>query len=127
MPVTLRHVPALFGATTTTFGGMVSIFYPRSTMLSFGLPAHIADIDATWPVWVIGQAHTTVIGILIFIFYFRRQLDVIDIILGVSSAYAALIDSYVIYNQGEVTQAAVRLVLTGSFAVWGLTGMTSSR
>ena len=105
----------------------MSMFYTRSTMLSFGLPAHIADIHATWPVWIIGQAHTTVIGMLIFIFYFRRQLDVVDIILGVSSAYAALVDSCVIYSQGEVAQAVVRLVLTGSFAAWGLTGMTSSR
>lgn len=117
MPVTPRHIPALFSATTTTVGGMMSIFYTRSTMLSFGLPAHIANTDATWPVWVIAQAHTTVMGLLLFIFYFRGQLDVVDIVLGVSSAYAALIDSYIIYSEGEVAHAVIRLLLTGSFAI----------
>jgi hypothetical protein len=122
-----RHIPALFGATTTTLGGMLALFYPRATMLSSGLPAHIATVPDTWPVWVIGQAHTSVIGIPIFTFYYRRQLDVVDIILGVSSGYAALVDSYIIWSQGQAAQASLGLVATGLFSVWGLVGMSYSR
>lgn len=127
MPLKLRHIPALFSATTTTFGGPLSLFWPRSTMISFGLPAAIADVPATWPVFKIAQAHTTVLGLILYTFYFRGQLEAVDIVLGVSSAYAALIDSYVLYSTGEASNAAVRLFLTGSFAVWGLCGMTSRR
>lgn len=101
------------------------MFHTRTTMLSFGLPAHIADVPGTWPVWVIAQAHTSIMGILIFIFYFRRQLDIVDIILGVSSGYAALVDSYVIWSQGEAAKAALRVGVTGLFCAWGLAGMTS--
>jgi hypothetical protein len=71
-------------------------------MLSFGLPAHIADIHATWLVWVIGPAHTTAIGLQIFIFYFCRQLDIVDIIVGLSSSYAALVDSCILYIQVDI-------------------------
>ncbi|RYP56098.1 hypothetical protein DL771_012161 [Monosporascus sp. 5C6A] len=122
-----RHIPALFSATTTTLGGMLAMFHARATMLSFGLPAHIANVPVTWPVWVIGQAHASIIGILIFIFYFRRQLDIVDIILGVSSGYAALVDSYVVWSQGEAAKAALRLIVTGLFCAWGLAGLTSRR
>jgi hypothetical protein len=96
-------------------------------MISFGLPAHIADVPATWPLFKIAQAHTTVLGLILYIFYFRGELESVDTVLGVSSAYAALIDAHVLYSTGEVSSAVVQLLLTGSFAVWGLMGMTAGR
>ena len=122
-----RHIPALIGACGMTFGGMFSMVNARASMLNFGLPTQIADVPATSPVWVIAQARTTTLGILMFTFYFRRQLDVVDIIMATISGYAALIDSYVVSSQGYTANAAFRLVVPGLFCVWGLAGMTARR
>ncbi|ROV95113.1 hypothetical protein VSDG_05864 [Cytospora chrysosperma] len=91
----LRHIPALFVASTMTFGGVWPIFNARGAMLEFGFPSHIASVPAAAPVMVIGQVRTTVIGLLVFLHYSRNQLDVVDTIMAITGAYAGLLDSYV--------------------------------
>jgi hypothetical protein len=54
-----RYIPVLFATITSTLGGIVTTFHSRHTMLSYGLPMHITGVPITWPVWMIGQCHTT--------------------------------------------------------------------
>lgn len=108
------------------FGGIWPIFNPRGAMLEFGFPARIADTPAAAPVMVIGQARTTCIGLLVFLFYSRNQLDLIDQVMAVTGAYAGLVDSYVVWKQGETRHAVFRLVSSWLLAAWGFAGLTVS-
>lgn len=94
-------------------------------MLEFGFPARIADTPAAAPVMVIGQARTTCIGLLVFLFYSRNQLDVIDQVMAVTGAYAGLVDSYVVWKEGAPRKVIFRLVSSWLIAAWGFSGLTA--
>ncbi|KAI3337487.1 hypothetical protein HD806DRAFT_41940 [Xylariaceae sp. AK1471] len=124
----LRHIPALLIASTTTFGGMWPLlFSARSAMLEFGLPERIANTAVAAPVFVVGNARTTVIGLLTFLFYSRRQLDVVDTIMAVTGLYCGLVDSYVVWREGNPSYAVFRLISSGLISAWGVMGMTAGR
>lgn len=113
-------------ASTMTFGGMWPLFNARGAMLEFGFPAKIADTPAAAPVMAIGQARTTCIGLLVFLFYSRGQLDQIDLVMAVTGAYAGLVDSYVVWKAGNPGKAASRLISSWMVAAWGFAGLTAS-
>ena len=123
----LRHIPALFAASTMAFGGLWPMFDARGAILEFGLPARIADTPATAPVMVVGNVRTTIIGLLMLIFYSRGQYEVVDTFMAVTGAYAGLIDSYVVWKEGNPGKAAARLVSSGLIAAWGFAGWTAGR
>lgn len=108
-----------------TFGGIWPLFNTRDAMLEFGFPAHVAEAPAAAPVMAIGQARTTVIGLLAFIFYSRDQLDAVDTLMAVTGAYAGLVDGYVVWRQGKPSTALFRLVSSGLIAAWGWAGLTA--
>lgn len=122
----LRHIPALFIATTTTFGGMWPLFDARGAMLEFGFPARIANTPACAPVMVMGTVRTSIIGMLLYIFYARNQLDVVDTILAVTGAYAGVIDSYLVWREGKPGKAVFRLVSSLLISAWGIAGWTTA-
>ncbi|KAK2601144.1 hypothetical protein N8I77_010614 [Diaporthe amygdali] len=123
----LRHVPTLFTATVMTFGGMWSYFDPRAAMLEFGLPDRIAATPAAGTVMHINNARTTVLGMCLYTLYFRRQLAACDTILAVLGAYAGLVDSYVVWREGNPRKAAFRLASSWLLSAVGLAGWTSGR
>lgn len=108
-----------------TFGGMWPIFDARGAILEFGFPARIADTPAAAPVMVIGSARTTCIGLLVFLFYSRNQLDLVDQVMAVIGAYAGLVDSYVVWKEGRPRKAVFRLVSSWLLAAWGFAGLTA--
>ncbi|KAI6080689.1 hypothetical protein F4821DRAFT_265673 [Hypoxylon rubiginosum] len=122
---TPRHIPALFVATTMTFGGMWPLLDARSAMLEFGMPAHVAEAPAARPAFVVGNVRTTVIGSLVFIFYARGQLDAVDTIMAVTGAYAGLVDSWVVWREGNTGKAVSRLVSSWVIAALGFVGFTA--
>lgn len=101
------------------------MFNAEGAILEFGSPAHIAKAPAAGPVMVIGQARTTVIGILVFLFYSRNQLELVDTVMAVTGAYAGLVDSYAVWKEGNLRMAAFRLMSSGLIAAWGYAGWTS--
>ncbi|KAI1851410.1 hypothetical protein JX265_000356 [Neoarthrinium moseri] len=123
----LRHIPALFAATTTTFGGLWPLFDPRGSLHEFGFTSRIADSPAAAPVMIIGCARTSILGILMFYYYSRGQLEVVDTILGVFGAYAGLIDSYVVWKEGNLRKAIFRFVSSGLLSAWAFSGQTAGR
>ena len=127
MPVSfaLRHIPALISATALTFGGMWPLFNAKAAMLEFGFPARIAESPAAAPVMAVGMVRTTALGLLMFIFYFRGETQILDTFLAVSGGYLGLVDSYVVWKQGQPKQAVFRLISSALFSAWGFAGWTS--
>ncbi|KAK9419293.1 hypothetical protein SUNI508_01270 [Seiridium unicorne] len=121
----LRHIPILFTATVMTFGGMWSYFDPRGAMLEFGFPDRIAGTPAAAAIMHINNARTTVIGICLYTLYFRRNLDACDTILAVLGAYAGLVDSWVVWKEGNPRKAAFRLSSSWLLSAVGLAGWTA--
>ncbi|KAI1761493.1 hypothetical protein GGR53DRAFT_23833 [Hypoxylon sp. FL1150] len=124
---TPRHIPALFVATAMTFGGMWPLLDARAAMLEFGMPPRVAEAPAARPVFVVGNARTTVLGALVFIFYARGRLDAVDTILAVTGAYAGLVDSWVVWREGKSKNALFRLVSSWAVSAIGLVGFTAGR
>lgn len=123
----LRHVPTLFTATAMTFGGMWTYFDPRGAMLEFGLPDRIAATPAATAVMHINNARTTVLGMCLYTLYFRRQLAACDIILAILGAYAGVVDSYVVWKEGNPRKAAFRLTCSWLLSAVGFSGWTAGR
>ena len=121
----LRHLPALLAATTMTFGGMWSYFDPRAAMLEFGLPDRIASTPAAAAVMHINNARTTVLGMCLYALYATRQRAACDTILAILGAYAGLVDSYVVWKEGNPSKAAFRLVSSWLISAAGFAGWTA--
>ncbi|KAI0869679.1 hypothetical protein GGS24DRAFT_493561 [Hypoxylon argillaceum] len=119
------HIPAIIVATTMMFGGMWPAFDPRGSMLEFGFPSRIANSPEAGPVMVIGQARGTVVGLLMFIFYYRRQFYLLDTFMAVTGAYTGIMDSYVVWKQGNPRFALFRLIISGFISALGFFGWTA--
>lgn len=112
-------------ASSLTFGGLWPIFDAQGSMLEFGFPPSIASAPAAAPVMVIAQVRSTVIGVLLFLFYARSQFDLVDTVMAVMGTWAGLVDSYVVWNvQGSARWALFRFVSSGLIAAWGYAGWT---
>lgn len=101
------------------------MFNARGAMQEFGFPARIASAPAAGPVMVIGQARGTVIGLLVFLFYSRNQFELVDTVMAVTGAYAGLVDSYVVWKEGNPRHALFRLISSGLISLWGYAGWTA--
>ncbi|KAI0468216.1 hypothetical protein F4859DRAFT_517404 [Xylaria cf. heliscus] len=120
------HIPALIAGSTMAFGGMWSIFDARGSMLEFGFPARIAETPMATPVFVVGNVRTTCLGFLMLLFYWRQQYAVVDTCLAVTGAYAGLVDSYVVWKEGNPRKALFRLASSGFLSAWGYLGWTAA-
>ncbi|KAK7981353.1 hypothetical protein PG996_009041 [Apiospora saccharicola] len=120
-----RHIPALFTATVMTFGGLWTFFDPHGSMLEFGLPERVARTREAAAVMHINNARTTTIGMCMYALYFTRQLPACDTILAILGAYAGLVDSWVVWREGNPRKAAFRLVSSGLLSAAGFARLTS--
>lgn len=121
-----RHLPALFTAGAQCFGTIWPLIGgggARGIMMHYGLPARIADVPETWPAWNAGNARTACLGILMLIFYSRRQYAVLDTFLIVIGGYLGLVDCIVLWGE-DPKMALFRFLGSGVFAVAGLAGVT---
>lgn len=119
-----RHIPALFIATTTTFGGLIPFFNAERAMLEFGLPPRIASSQPAQAVMITSSTRITAIGLLLYTFYFQNKLEAVDIVL-ISLGYIGLSDAYVCWREGVPMRGLVRGGSGLAFAVWGWFGMTA--
>ncbi|KAI0975200.1 hypothetical protein F4678DRAFT_419592 [Xylaria arbuscula] len=123
----LRHIPSLFVATVTSVGVLWPITNPRRSLLEFGFPTRIADSPAAAPVMLIAQIRTTTIGLVMYILYFKGQMEALDVILAVYGTVAGLVDSYAVWKEGNTGKAIFRLITSWTLATCGLAGMTAGR
>jgi hypothetical protein len=54
-------------------------------------------------------------------------MDVVDTFMGVMGAWAGVVDSYVVWKEGDPSKAIFRLVSSWLIAAWGFAGMTAGR
>lgn len=122
----LRHIPALFVATTSTISSIWAMVNTQSALHEFGFPPTIATSAAAAPVIIVGQARLSVIGLALFVFYARGQLEVVDTILAILGFYAGLVDSWTVWRTGSPPSWALfRLVSSWMVGVWGVVGGTA--
>lgn len=88
-------------------------------MAEFEFLAKIANAPAAAPVIVIRGLHTPDISLLVFTFYTRNQLDLVNLVMAVTGAYCGLVDSYVVWKECKLSKAVTRLISSGLFAAWG--------
>ncbi|KAI0535046.1 hypothetical protein GGR58DRAFT_480560 [Xylaria digitata] len=120
-----RHIPALFAASVSTVAILWPTTSPRRSLLAFGFPLHIAESPAAAPVMVIAQVRTTTIGLVMFVLYFKGQMEALDVILAVYGTFAGLIDSYTVWRQGRTRRALYRIATSGIGAACGFAGVTA--
>ncbi|KAI1331513.1 hypothetical protein F5Y16DRAFT_269778 [Xylariaceae sp. FL0255] len=120
-----RHLPALFTATVSTVAILWPTTSPRRALLAFGFPLPIADSPAAAPVMMIAQVRTTTIGLVMFILYFKGQMEALDVIMAVYGTIAGIIDSYTVWKQGRRKRAIYRLATSGIGAACGIIGVTA--
>ncbi|KAI1124992.1 hypothetical protein F5Y10DRAFT_18178 [Nemania abortiva] len=123
----IQHIPSLIVASTINFGGIWPLFDARGAMLEFGFLPRIADPSSSAPIFQVGNARTTAIGLITFLFYSRQQFEVVDTIMAITGAYCGLIDSYVVWREGRPRQAIFRLVSSGFLSACGFWGLTAGR
>ena len=121
----LRHIPTLFVATTTTFGGLIPFYNAEYAIKELGLPKRIAVSREAHPVMILSSARITALGALMFVFYFQGKLAEVDIIMLVMGAYLGPVDGYVCWREGVPDKAVFRFVSGLLIAAWGWFGMTA--
>ncbi|KAI0097648.1 hypothetical protein GGR51DRAFT_577936 [Nemania sp. FL0031] len=123
----LQHIPGLIVASSMTFGGIWPLFDAHGAMSEFGFPQRIASAPPTAPVFQVGNARTTTIGLLTFFYYARQQYEIVDTIMTITGAYCGLLDSYIVWREGRPRHAIFRLVSSGFLSAWGFWGLTAGR
>lgn len=119
------HIPALFVASALTFGGMWPYFDATSAIQDFGLPKRIANSKEARGVFLVSASRTTVIGAIMFAFYFQDKLADVDTVMVILGSYVGAADGYVCWREGVPDKAVFRSLSGLAIAVWGWYGMTT--
>lgn len=105
---TFAHIPTLFVAAATTFGGLIPIFNAEYAILEFGLPPRIASSNPAQSIMILSSARISTLGLALFVFYFQDKLVAVDTIL-LLLGYVGLVDGYVCWLEGVPKKALFRL------------------
>ncbi|CAG8981796.1 hypothetical protein HYALB_00004739 [Hymenoscyphus albidus] len=119
----LGHIPALFVATATTFGGLMPFFNAEHAILEFGLPQRIASSKPAQSVMILSSARISTLGLTLFVFYFQEKLAAVDTIM-LLLGYVGLVDGYVCWLEGVPKKAMFRLASGLLIAGCGWFGLT---
>jgi hypothetical protein len=123
---TWTHIPTLFVATATTFGGLVPFFNAKYAIEEFGLPKRIATSKEAQSVMILSSARITALGACMLTFYFANKFAEVDTIMVVMGAYVGLVDGYVCWKEGVLNKAIFRTLSGAAIAAWGWFGMTAA-
>lgn len=121
-----RGIVPLVIAMTSLWDAFAVVLDPRGAMQDFGFPAWIANTPACYPVFVMTTVRMEVIGVLLFTFYAREQLEVVDTILAVTGLYLGAMDSLLLWRAHRSRQAFRHILICFTMAIWGLAGCTST-
>ncbi|KAI9901032.1 hypothetical protein N3K66_002849 [Trichothecium roseum] len=119
-----RHIPSLFIATTFTLGGLLPFWDPARAMREYGFPGHVADARAARSPFAAYGSRTTMIGVLMWACYARRDLVFLDTILS-SLLVAGVADGYLCWREGVPGRGVFRFACSVALGGWGLLGLTS--
>ena len=120
----VRHIPSLFIAAATTFGGLVAFFDAEYAIEGFGLPRRIACSKEAQAVMILSSTRTTAIGATIFAFYFQDKFAEVDVIMAILGAYVGAVDGHVCWREGMPGKAIFHATLGLVIAAVGWLGLT---
>ncbi|EEQ30555.1 hypothetical protein McanMca71_000741 [Microsporum canis] len=121
---TAWHIPPLFVATATTFGGLMPFWNAAHAIGEFGLPNRIAISKEAQAVMITASGRTSALGLALFAFYSQGKFREVDTIMMIL-AYVGLVDGYVCWREGVPGRAIFRATSGLLIAAWGWFGMTS--
>jgi hypothetical protein len=124
--IPLRHIPAIFIATTFTFGGLWPLWNRKAPMLEYGLPEQLVDSEAAQTIFIIYSSRMTVMGLALYAFYYRRLYSAIDILM-LCLGWAGVIDGYVCWMEGVPGRAVFRASAGVIIAGLGALKLTEGR
>lgn len=122
-----RHIPALYVGFAMTFGGLWPFFNASSSLSAFGFPPHISGSSTAWPVVEAYGTRTSLIGILVYTFYFQQKYVEVDTVVALVGFYAGILDAYVVAKQGKPRYALFRMIASFAIGTWGFYGLTEGR
>ncbi|EZG06236.1 hypothetical protein H106_04021 [Trichophyton rubrum CBS 735.88] len=121
---TAWHIPPLFVATATTFGGLMPFWNAAYAIEEFGLPKRIAVSKEAQAIMITASGRTTALGLALFTFYSQNKLREVNTIMFILG-YLGLVDGYVCWREGVPGKAVFRTVSGLLIAAWGWFSMTS--
>ncbi|KAF2645169.1 hypothetical protein P280DRAFT_444626 [Massarina eburnea CBS 473.64] len=121
---TLAHIPTLFVATATTFGGLMPFFNAEAAIEELGLPKCIAASKDAQSAMILSSARVTALGACMFPFYFTGKFSQVDTFMVIMGAYVGAVDAYVCWKEGVPGKAVFRRASGAAIAAWGCFGMT---
>ncbi|KAF2756326.1 hypothetical protein EJ05DRAFT_501825 [Pseudovirgaria hyperparasitica] len=122
---TLFQTPSLFVASAVTFGGLWPFFNAHGAILEFGLPPRVALSKEAQAIMVLSSARGTVVGLSMFMLYFRERFVEFDMVMATLGLYVGAVDAWICWREGMPSKAVFRGVSGALIAAWGLAGMTA--
>ncbi|KAK4148593.1 hypothetical protein C8A00DRAFT_38832 [Chaetomidium leptoderma] len=119
----LTHIPVLFVATATTFGGMWPLFDAKGATAEMGLPRRFSESQENRSMFTLCSGRTTTLGLILFTFYFQNKFPEVDTVMTILGAYVRAVDGYVFYREGVSGKALQRALSGFAIAAWGWFGM----
>ncbi|KAK4032421.1 hypothetical protein C8A01DRAFT_20506 [Parachaetomium inaequale] len=123
----LTHIPSLFVATATTFGGMWPFFDAPAATADMGLPRRFSESKETRAVFQLCSGRTTALGLLAFAFYFQDKFAEVDTVMVILGAYVGAVDGYVFWREGCRGKGVQRALSGVAIAASGWFGMVGGR
>lgn len=123
----LTHIPVLFVASATTFGGLWPFFDARGATAEMGLPRRFGDSPEARAVFTLCSARTTALGLVLFTLYFGNKFSEVDTVMTILGFYVGAADAYVFWREGARRKAVERGLSGLAIAAWGWFGMVGGR
>ncbi|KAH8812572.1 hypothetical protein F5884DRAFT_313054 [Xylogone sp. PMI_703] len=119
-----RYLPPLLMATGQALGGLTPFWNPTNAVRAFGLPDRIATSRAAHLGFMVYGARATIIGVAMWISFFRGEYGVVDTLMALN-LYGCAVDAYVSWVEGQNEKAWFRGLLGVFVGGWGLLGLTA--
>jgi hypothetical protein len=121
------HIPALFVASATTFGGFWPFFDAHRATAEMGLPRRFSETHESRTIFQLCSARTTTLGMILFTLYFQGKLAEVDTVMVILGGYVGAVDGYVFWREGCGGKAVQRAVSGFVIAACGWYGLVAGR
>ncbi|GKU04322.1 efflux pump antibiotic resistance [Fusarium langsethiae] len=118
------HIPALFIGTAFSLGGLLPFRSPARAMREYGLPEGIARSETAHTAFAIYGSRVSAYGLAIWLFYARRQYDVVDTLMSLLFWWGAA-DLWICLKAGAPSTGVWRFTSSVLIAGWGYMGATA--
>ncbi|KAI1345472.1 hypothetical protein F5Y01DRAFT_57214 [Xylaria sp. FL0043] len=122
---TYRDLPVIISGLTMTLWGFLPFLNARRAMLELGFSTRVANSrSAALPMIIVGS-HTTILGLLIVIFYFQGKFEALNTVL-ITMPYAGFVEGYFVRKEGNWGKAIFPTVTGFILGGHGLSGLLAS-